>query len=151
RQLTWCSAAVIVLFRRCSSASVSNADEPSSTWPRRVAAPAANSSASATLVLPGPPCPTMTTVRSLATSSADIASSVASVDDAEAVEGEKFVDGLDGGRMRCDEAREPPSGEHARLRILLRPDAADEPVDQGRVSVRDAGLDGVDRRPADDP
>src|SRR5262245_13375666 len=115
----------------------------------RVAAPAANSRASATLVLPVPPCPTMATLRSLATSSADIASSVACVDDAQPVEREELVDGLDGGRVRRDERRQPAGREHARARILLGADAIDESVDQGRVAVGHARLDGMHRRLAE--
>src|SRR5262245_56706221 len=121
----------MVLLRRCSSASVSNADDPSSTRPIRVAAPAANSRASATLVFPVPPWPTMATLRSLATSSGDIASSVACVDDAQSVERQELVDGLDGGGMRRDERRQSAGGEHPRARVLLRANALDPAVNQG--------------------
>src|SRR5581483_9735160 len=105
----------MLVFRRTSSGSMSNADVPSSTRPRRVDAPAAKSSASATVVFPAPPCPTMATFRSLVTSSDGIPSSVALVHDAEAVEGQKFVDGLDGGRHGSDERREPAGRQRARL------------------------------------
>src|SRR5262249_34456689 len=149
-QAAWWSAALIVLLRRCSSGSVSNADEPSSTRPMRVAAPAANSRASATLVFPVPPCPTMATLRSFATSSAGIASSVPSVDDAEAVERQELVDGLDGGRVRRDQGGEAAGREHAGVAVLLLADAFHETVDQRRVAVRDARLDGVHRRAAED-
>src|SRR2546425_540444 len=143
----WCSAAVMVLLRRCSSGSVSKADVPSSVRPSRVAAPAANSSASATVVFPAPPWPTMATSRSLptslATSSAGIPSSVTFVDNAQAVEGEELVDGLDAGRFGRDERGEPAGGEHARARIVLVADALDEPVDERGGAVDHARLDGV--------
>src|SRR4029077_15265035 len=148
--VTWCSAAVMVLLRRCSSGSASNADEASSTRPMRVAAPAANSRASATLVFPVPPCPTTATWRSFATSSAGIASSVTSVDDAETVEGQELVDGLDGGRARRDQRGQPAGGEHAGVRILLGAQPLDQAVDQGRVAVGDASLDRVHRRAPED-
>src|SRR5262249_6621094 len=125
----------MLLLRRCSSASVSKADDPSSTRPMRVAAPAANSRASATLVFPVPPCPTMATLRSLATSSGDITSSVARVDDAEPVERQEFVDGLDGRGVRGDERRQAAGGQDSRARVLLGTDALDEAVDQRRVAV----------------
>src|SRR3990172_1552805 len=120
RHGAWCSAAVMVVLRRFSSGSVSNSDEPSSTRPRRLVAPAAKRRASATIVLPVPPCPTTATFRILATSSAAIWTSVrppfsvselfpprrrgvARVDEAEPVERQELVDGLDGGRRRRDE------------------------------------------------
>src|SRR2546428_1970678 len=91
-------------FRRISSGSVSKADDSSATRPSRVVAPAAKSSASATVVFPVPPCPTMATFLSLATSSAGIRSSVVPfVDDAKPVEGQELVDGLDGDRGRRDQ------------------------------------------------
>src|SRR5437867_12118245 len=124
---------------------MSKAEEPSSTRPRRLLAPAANRSASATVVLPAPPCPTTATLRSLATSSAGIPSSVTLVDDAEAVEGEELVDGLDGGGDRGDERGEAPGGERAGLRVVLLADALDHPVHQRGVAVGHARLDGVHR------
>ncbi len=48
---------MIELLRRASSGSVSKTDEPSSTRPMRFTAPAANSSASATVVFPPPALP----------------------------------------------------------------------------------------------
>src|SRR5262245_38929861 len=101
----------MVDFRRISSCSVSNADVSSTTRPRRVVAPAANSRASATVVLPPPPCPTIATLRSLVTSS-DIAASVALVDDAEPVERQELVDGFDGGGHRRDQGSQAPRREH---------------------------------------
>src|SRR4029077_8482671 len=99
--------------RRCSSGSMSNDDEPSSVRPMRVAAPAANSIASATSVLPTPPCPTMATLRILPGSSAAILTSVARMDDAEPLQGEELVDRFDGRLGGRDEGAEAPGREHA--------------------------------------
>src|SRR5438067_503597 len=121
---------------------MSKAEEPSSTRPSRLTAPAAKRSASATVVFPAPPCPTMTTFRSLATSSADIPSSIALVNNAEPVEGQELVDRLDGGGDRGDEGGEAPGGEGAGLRVVLLADALDQPVHQRRVAVGHARLDG---------
>src|SRR5437870_13559463 len=101
----------MVVLRRCSSGSVSKADVPSSIRPNRVAAPPVKSSASATVVFPAPPCPTTATLRSLATSSAGISSSVAFVDDAKPVERQELVHRLDRGRLGGDQRREPRSEE----------------------------------------
>src|SRR5262245_43500403 len=95
-QPQWWMAPLIELLRRASSGSVSNDEVPSSTRPMRVTAPAAKSSASATVVLPVPPCPTTATLRILVTSSAGIAPSgigagVAPVDEPQAVEGQELV------------------------------------------------------------
>src|SRR5213594_2658529 len=110
---------------------MSKAEEPSSTRPSRLTAPATKRSASATVVFPAPPCPTMTTFRSLATSSADIpSSSVPLVDDAEPVEGQELVDGLDGGGDRGDEGGEAPGGESAGRGVVFLADALDQPVHQ---------------------
>src|SRR5215470_9275219 len=105
-QLAGCSAAVMLLLRRCSSGSVSKLEEPSSVRPSRVVTPAANNSASLTIVLPTPPCPTTTTLR-IRETSLGIVSSVAFVDEAESVQREKLVDRTDGGRLRLDEMRQP--------------------------------------------
>src|SRR5438128_5630258 len=114
RHEAWWSADVMELLRRISSGSTANAEEPSSSRPRRVDAPAAKRSASATVVLPAPPCPTMATLRSLATSSAGIRSSVVPfVDDAQPVEGQELVDRLDGRRGRGDEPGEAAGRELA--------------------------------------
>src|SRR6185436_9787931 len=151
----WWMAPVIDVFRRISSGSVSKADEPSSTRPMRLAAPAAKSSASATVVLPVPPCPTMATLRILVTSSAGIAPSgvgagVAPVDESQAVERQELVDGLDGGRGGRDQAREPPGRERPCLGVVLGPDALQDAVHERRVAVDDAGLDRVHGVPPDD-
>src|SRR5882724_10243379 len=124
---------------------MSKAEEPSCTQPSRLTAPAAKRSASATVVFPAPPCPTMTTFRSLATSSADIPSSIALVNNAEPVERQELVDRLDGGGDRGDEGGEAPGGEGAGLRVVLLADALDQPVHQRRVAVGHARLDGVGR------
>src|SRR6185369_7171045 len=152
----WWMAPVIDVFRRISSGSVSNADEPSSTRPIRLAAPAAKSSASATVVFPVPPCPTMATLRIFVGSSAGIAPSgvgarVAPVDEPEAVERQELVDGLDGRGGGRDQAREPPRRERPCFRVVLGSDALHDAVHQRRVAVNDAGLDRMDRVAADDP
>src|SRR6185369_6232608 len=111
------------------SGSMSKAELPSSTRPSRVLAPAAKRSASATVVFPTPPCPTMATLRILPTSSAGIPSSVhgvARVDQAKPVERQELVDGLDGARCRRDQLREAAGGEHASLRVVLLADAGHE-------------------------
>src|SRR4030095_793750 len=131
------------LRRRCSSGSMSKADEPSSVRPIRVFPPAAKRSASATSVFPTPPCPTMATLRIFVGSSAGILSSVAGVDDAKPFESEKLVDRLDRGRGCGDERAAPARREHARLAIVLFPDARDEPVDEAGVAVHHARLDRV--------
>src|SRR5437773_4407651 len=59
---------LIEIFRLISSGSKSVVVEPSSTFPRRVRAPAEKRSASTRDVLPTPPCPTMPTLRILPTS-----------------------------------------------------------------------------------
>src|SRR5947207_3015854 len=97
----------MVDLRRCSSGSVSKADDPSSIRPSRVDAPPAKRSASATVVFPAPPCPATATLRSFATSSAAISSSVTLVDDAKPVEGQELVDRLDRGRLGRDQRCEP--------------------------------------------
>src|SRR5437899_1452443 len=125
---------------------MSKAEEPSSTRPRRLLAPAAKRSASATVVLPAPPCPTTATLRSLVTSSAGIPSSVTLVHDAEPVEGQELVDGLDGGGDRGDERGEAAGGEGAGLRVVLLADALDHPVHQRGVAVRPPRLDRVHGR-----
>src|SRR5207247_10045433 len=135
RHPAWCSVAVIELLRRTSSGSTSTAEEPSSTRPSRLVAPEARRSASATVVFPAPPCPTMATFLNLATSSADIPSSVALVDDAEPVEGQELVHGLDGGGHRGDERGEAPGGEGAGPGVVLPADALDQPVHQRGVAV----------------
>src|SRR6266550_4177692 len=122
---------------------MSKAEEPSSTRPRRLLAPAAKRSASATVVLPAPPCPTTATLRSLVTSSAGIPSSVTLVHNAEPVEGQELVDGLDGGGDRGDERGEAAGGEGAGLRVVLLADALDQAVHQRAVAVGHARLDGV--------
>src|SRR5215831_1881632 len=151
----WWSAEVMELLRRSSSGSTANAEEPSSSRPRRVTAPAANRSASATVVLPAPPCPTMATLRSFSTSSAGITvlprpgSLVAFVDDAEPVQRQELVDRLDRGRLGRDQRRQPAGGEHACRGVVLLADALDQAVDQRGVAEDDARLDGVDGRPPD--
>ena len=60
------SASETEIRRRCSSGSKSHTVVPSSILPRRLVAPAANSRASASEVLPAPPCPTRATLRMLA-------------------------------------------------------------------------------------
>src|SRR2546422_584774 len=133
---SWRSAGLAPIASASFSAgAMSRADVRSSTRPSRVPAPAAKSSASATVVFPAPPCPTTATLRSFATSSAGISSSVALVDDAKPVEGQELVDRLDGGRLGRDERRQPAGGEHTRLRVVLPPDALDQAVDQRRVAV----------------
>src|SRR5262245_27603829 len=120
--VAWWRPEVIDVFRRCSSGSVSNWELPSSTRPIRVVAPAANRSASATVVLPVPPCPTMATFRSFATSSAAIPSSVVAVpliDDAETLEGQELVDALDRVRHRGDQRSEPAGGDRPRRHVVL--------------------------------
>ena len=54
---------------------------------------------------------------------APFGSLVALEDDAQAVEGQELVDGLDGGRLGRDEAREPARREDARRAIVLLADA----------------------------
>src|SRR4249920_3429093 len=95
---------------RVSSGSKSKSEEPSSTRPRRFTLPAANSNASASDVLPTLPCPISATLRTLVTSSIDIASfspvwtggrsSVSLVEDAQPVERQELIDLLDGLRFR---------------------------------------------------
>src|SRR5262249_16371784 len=149
-QPAWWMAPVIDVFRRASSGSVSKADEPSSTHPMRVTAPAANRSASATAVFPVPPCPTMATLRILVTSSAAITPSgvgagVAPGDEPQAVERQELVDGLDRGRGGRDEAGEASRRERPCRGVVLRPDALHDAVHQRRVAVDDAGLDRMHR------
>src|SRR5262245_8014970 len=142
RQAAGCSAAVMLLFRRCSSGSVSKLDDPSSVRPSRVVAPAPKSSASATMVFPTPPCPTTTTLRTRVMS-LGIVSSVAIVDDAQPIEREIFVDRRDRGRLGLDEMGQPAGREHLRGWIVFSPDALDQAVDQCGVAEDRAGLDGM--------
>src|SRR6185503_1169536 len=144
RQAQWWRPDAMELRRRCSSGSMSKADEPSSVRPIRVAALLAKSSASATSVLPTPPCPTMATLRIFVGSSAGILASVAGVDDPEPVESEELVDRLDRRGRRGDQRAEAAGREHPRIVVVLVPDARDEPVDEARVAVHDARLDGMD-------
>src|SRR5678816_113282 len=147
-QLAGWSAAVMLLFRRCSSGSVSKLDEPSSVRPSRVVTPAPKSSASLTMVLPTPPCPTTTTFR-IRETSLGIVSSVALIDDAEPVQREELVHRADGGRLGLDQMGQAAGGEDLRPRVVLLADALDEPVDEAGVPEDHAGLDGVDRVAAD--
>src|SRR5262245_60688272 len=64
-QSQYANDVLIEIFRLISSGSKSVVVEPSSTFPRRVTAPAANSMASTRDVLPTPPCPTTPTFRIL--------------------------------------------------------------------------------------
>ena len=137
--------------RRCSSGSTSKADEPSSVRPIRVAPPLAKRSASATSVLPTPPCPTMATLRIFrrVVSSA----SWPPVAGVEMIGAPSSVRNSSTSSIVVDcvamSGAEAARREHAALPVVLVPDARDEPVDQADVAVDDARLHRVDGVAAD--